>query len=148
MWTLTLKQIIFGIYILHHSSFLAFARLCMHDDTLLRQVCRLCWHEPQGSHSLCPPASEAFDHIFRMSLNLHGLEEVMPVLKKSHPWDLHHTSWRPWINSFWTSSRPQWQTLSSLPTNNIDSINWSASPIDFIFLVYSYIFLLFVPELW
>lgn len=32
-----------------------------------------------------PPASEAFDHIFRMSLNLHGLEEVMPVLKKSHP---------------------------------------------------------------
>lgn len=66
-------------------SFLAFARLCMHDDTLLRQVCRLCWHEPQGSHSLCPPASEAFDHIFRMSLNLHGLEEVMPVLKTSHP---------------------------------------------------------------
>lgn len=73
---------------------------------------------------------------------------ILVALRTMHPWDLHHTSWRPWINSFWTSSRPQWQTLSSLPTNNIDSINWSASPIDFIFLVYSYIFLLFVPELW
>lgn len=73
---------------------------------------------------------------------------ILVALRTMHPWDLHNISWRPWKNSFWTSSRPQWQTPSSLPTNNIDSINWSASPIDFIFLVYSYIFLLSVPELW